>query len=334
MKRACIYTFIFLFVTVELSAKPVVLTLYPAKVSESQQKYQLLPKADQKIDADAVPLYEKAIESIPKDFNSEQVTDWLILPLKELPQEQADKVIQQCMDSLKLVTRAARCNECNWPEWNPDADTPGLKGYRHLAFVIRLWARLEISRGQYDGAFVAMQTGFGMAKHLGQAPTINQGLVGIAVGALMFKEIEQFIQQKDSPNLYLALADLPRPFINIEKAIANERENLKSYNSQLRKQFETQLKPAHDRTRMIANRFSNHLNVLQAVEAIRNFATTHDGKLPKSLSDISEVEVPKDLVSGEVFYYRLTDAGAILKSAIPEGGDEKDSTQYEIVLNK
>ncbi len=334
MKRARVCAIVLSLIVVEVNAKTVELSLYPTKIPESTQKYQLLSKADQQIDADAVPLYEKAIESMPKDFDSEQVKQWLNLPLKELPQEKADEVLQQCLDSLKLVARAVRCKDCNWPDWKPGMQPANLNKYRELAFVIRLWARLEISRGQYDGAVVAMQTGFGMARHLGQGPTIIQGLLGIAAGGLMCGEIEQLVQQKDSPNLYPALANLPRPFIEIEKAIANEKENLKNYNSQLRNEFEKQLEPAHDRSRLIAKRFDNHLNALQSVEAVRHYAAIHEGQLPEKLSDISEVDVPKDLVSGEAFDYRRTDAGAILKSAIPEGGDERDSVQYEIVLKK
>jgi len=52
---------------------PVELTIYPAKAGELEQKYQLMVKAEDQIDADAVPLYEKAVKSIPKDFNQEQI---------------------------------------------------------------------------------------------------------------------------------------------------------------------------------------------------------------------------------------------------------------------
>jgi hypothetical protein len=334
MKRAYIYVIILFLTSVELCADTVELTLYPANISEQAQKYTLLPKDDQQIDADAVPLYEKAIESLPKDFDSEQVSDWCNLPPEKLPQEQANEVLQQCMESLRLVARAVKCKECNWPDWKPGDDPVNFKGYRELDFVIRLWARMEISRRQYDGAVIAMQTGFGMTRHLGQGPTIIQGLVGIAAGELMCEEIEQFIQEKDSPNLYWALANLPKPFIEIEKAIAYESDNLKNYNSLMQKQFETQLKPAHDRVRLNAKKFDNHLNELQVVEAIQNYAAVHEGQLPQTLSDISDVEMPKDLISGRAFEYSRTDAGAILKSAMPEGGDERDIVQYEIVLKK
>jgi hypothetical protein len=336
MKSAYIYVIIFLLLTVELNAKTVELTLYPAKIPESAQNYQLLPKTEQQVDADAMPLYEKAVESMPKDFNSEQIRKWLEQSIEKFPQKNAEELVQKHLDSLKLVAQAARCKECNWSDWKPGEDSIEMSGCKNLAFVIRLWARLEISRGQFNGAVVAMQTGFGMARHWGQGPTIIHGLVGINVGSLMCGEIEQFVQQKDSPNLYWALANLPRPFIDIEKAIEIEKKFILDLppNDVRREQTAEQKEAALDRVRSISKRLDNSVNGLQCVEAIRHYAAIHEGQLPEKLSDISDIEVPNDLISGEAFEYSRTDAGAILKSEIPEGGKEKDSTRYEIMLKK
>jgi len=155
-----------------------------------------------------------------------------------------------------------------------------------------------------------------------------------AAGEMMCREVEQFIQRKDSPNLYWALAFLPRPFVDMEKAIEKERANLKDYNVLVRRQFEEQLKPAHDMMRMIQRRANTRLNALQCLEAIRHYAATHEGQLPEALSDISDVEIPKDLMSGKAFEYHRTTTGATLQSAIPEGGNERDAVHYEIVLKK
>src|SRR4030042_4940155 len=65
---------------------PVKLTIYPAKASEIEKKYQLVVKAEDQIDGDEVPMYEKAIKSIPKDFNQEQIREWLNLPAGQFPQ--------------------------------------------------------------------------------------------------------------------------------------------------------------------------------------------------------------------------------------------------------
>lgn len=315
---------------------PVELTIYPAKAGGLEQKYQLVVKAEDQIDDDAVPLYEKAIKSIPKDFNQEQIREWLKLPAEQFPQQQAEDALQKYIEPLKLMARAARCKECKWTEWKPGDEPGDLGGYRKLAYILEMWARLEISRGGYEGSAIAIRTGFGMARHLGQAPTIVQGLVGISVGAIMCREVEQFLQIRESPNLYQTLVSLPRPFVDVEKAIENEKKvDLDLPANDIRRgQTAEQKETTFDRVRLISKRLDNNLNGLQCVEAIRHYAAKHDGQLPENLSDINQMEVPKDMMSGKMFEYSRTSAGAVLKSAMPEGGGPKDIFHYVIVLKK
>jgi hypothetical protein len=339
MKRAVISLVILSLTLVPANARrfaegPVKLTVWPAKAPESADKLRLLPKAEDLADANAVPLYEKAVQSMPRGIKQDQIQEWLKLPPEQLPQQQAEEMVQKYMESLKLVVQATKCKQCNWPDWKPGAEIANLNEYRELAFVIQLWARLEVSRGGYQGALLAMQAGFAMARQLGEAPTIVQALVGISVAAMMCREVEYLVQAKDAPNLCAALAGLPRPLIDVEKAIEKERANLKDYNVLVRGQLEKQLEPAHERTRLISKRLTNNLNGLQCVEAIRHYAGTHEGQLPEALSDISDVEVPKDLMSGKTFQYRRTADGVELQSTMPEGGGPGDTIRYEIVLRK
>ena len=317
---------------------PVRLTIYPAKAGELEKKYHLVVKTEDQIDGDAVPLYEKAVKLIPKDFNQEQIAEWLKLPAEQFPQQRAEEMLQQYLEPLKLVAQAARCKECNWPQWKPE-DEPvdlGLGEYRKLAFILELWARLEISQGGHEGAIIAMRTGFGMARHLGQTPMIVQGLVGISVGAIMCKELEQYMQGQDSPNLYQMLADIPKPFVNVEKVIENEKKvSLDLPPDDIRHgQTAKQKEAMFDRVRSISKRLDNSLNGLQCVEAIRHYAATHNGQLPEKLSDISQIEVPKDAVVGKEFEYSRTSTGAVIKSVMPEGGGPKDMIHYVIVLKE
>jgi hypothetical protein len=340
MKHKYLYLVILSLAVVPANARrfasgPLELAVYPAKVTELAEKYYLLSKADKQTDADAVPLYEKAIQAMPRGRTQEkQIREWLKLPAEQLPQKQVEETIQKHMESLRLVAQAARCKQCNWPKWKPGTMPPDQSEYRSLLFLLELWARLEIVRGEYGGALLAMQTGFGMARHLGQAPTCVQAMVGSAIGGAMCKEVELFIKGKDSPNLYWALANLPKPLADVKKAIESDRANLKDYNFLVRRQFEKQLKPAHDRMLFIAKRLDNNLNALQCVEAIRNYAATHDGRLPEKLSDISGLELPTDVMNDKAFGYHRTATGAVLQSEMPEGGDEADVVRYQVVLKK
>jgi hypothetical protein len=211
-----------------------------------------------------------------------------------------------------------------------------LAGYRKLAYILSLWARLEINGGGYEGAATAIRTGFEMARDLGQGPTIVQALVGVAVGAVMCREIEQYVQEKDSPNLYRALAGLPSPLIDVERTIENEKKVVHDLPSKdlRRGQTAEQKESAFDRVRSISKRLVNDLNGLRCVEAIRHYAATHDGHLPENLGDISQINVPIDAMSGKAFEYRRVSAGAVLKSVMPEGGGPRDIIHYMIVLKK
>lgn len=203
-----------------------------------------------------------------------------------------------------------------------------------MGFLVRLWARFETVRGGNNGALLAMQTGFGMARHVGQGPTTMQAMVGTAIGGLMCREVELFIKGEDAPNLYHALADLPRPLVYVAKAIDSERANLTGLNALIRKRTEKMLEPAHERILLIEKRLGNNLNVLQYVEALRDYAAAHDGRLPEKSSDLTDLELPKDLVSGKPFEYRRTEAGAVVTSTMPEGGDPVFIVRYEVVLKK
>jgi hypothetical protein len=152
----------------------------------------------------------------------------------------------------------------------------------------------------------------------------------------MCREVEQYVQGKDSPNLYQALANILRPLVNVEKAIENEKKvDLGSVaDESMREQIAKQNESSYERVRLISKRLDNNLNGLQCVEAIRHYATAHDGQLPENLSDISQTEVPKDVMSGKAFEYSRTSEGAVLKSAMPQGGGPEDTVHYMIVLKK
>jgi hypothetical protein len=312
------------------------LVVHPAEVTSEAGKYALLPKPESLRDGDAVPLYNQAIAALPSAPSVKQMGQWLNLPTEQFPLDTVEGVIQQHMESLRLAAKAVRSRECNWPAWKPGMPPLDHSGYRKLAFVMRLWARFEMVNGRYDGALLAIQTVNGMARHLCDAPSIGQAMVGIAVAGVTCREVEQFVQCQDAPNLSKVLADLPRPFVDIEQVIARETQAAGQglLNRLTQKMTQNQLKQSYDRVRMIANRLECNLAALQCVEAIRAYAASHEGQLPSTLDDIDEVSVPNDPMSGQPFNYTRTGSDAALESVVPEGGDKKDQIRYEIVLKK
>ncbi len=313
------------------------LTLSPSKTTEAAKKYRLLPSAEEQTDTDAVPLYQKAIQSFP-DFQSKQFSDWRSLPPDQLPVEQVESALKNLKPTLDLVSQAARCKQCNWPFIKPEQAQQqvmdDLSKYRQLAFVLDVQTKLQIAQGQYDRAIETLKTSLTIAKHLGEAPTLIQGMVSIAIAALNISRIEQFIQSDNAPNLYWALKDLPQPLVDINKAIKIETDNLKNYNILLRKQFEKQLKPAHDRIRKMMNHVDRKIVALQCIEALRLYAGSHNGKLPEKLSDVTELTIPDDPVTKKSFSYKSTGPEAVLELEGTEGSEDRDAVRYEIKLRQ
>lgn len=301
------------------------LVLSPQKALAEPGKWTLLPPESAMIDGDAVPLYEKAAQALPDKAGDEQIRKWAAMPIEQLPLDQVEDALSKYTESLKAAARAAKCRQSNWPEYTPGMEVKYLEEYRRIAFAVRLWARLEIANEGYDGAILALQTAFGMSRHIGQAPTIIQVLVGTSIGGVACRQVAEFVQGVDAPNLYPALASLPRPFVQMEKALETERKAagpqgvLEGSNAAL------------DRFRLITTRLDRDLAALQCVEAIRSYAASHGGKLPASLADITEVSVPGDPTNnGEPFRYAATGSTAILESFLPPGGSEKEQVRYEI----
>lgn len=312
------------------------LVLSPQKISAEPGKWTLLPPESAMVDGDAVPLYEKAIQALPDKTNDVQMQECLKTPIDQLPIEQVERALDPYWGSLKCVAQAVRQRECRWPEWKPGMQVANLDEYRRLCFAVRLWARLEIARDEYEGAVLALRTGFGMANQHGRGPTLIQSQIAIAMASMMCKEVEEFVQRPNAPNLYMALAELPRPLVEIEKAIDYEKKAAASTvrGKLFKPQYESVLKPAHDRSRLLVKRLDSNLAALQCVEAIRAYMASHDGQAPAALTDITELSVPKDPMVDGPFQYTQAASGAVLESSLPPGATERDKIHFEIFIKR
>lgn len=314
------------------------LTFSPAKATEAAQKYKLLPATEEQTDTDAAALYQKAVQSLPQDYQPKQFYDWRRLPPDQLPVEQIESALNKLKSTLDLLYQATRSKQCNWPFVKPGKVSQqfmdDLSKYRQFAFILDVQAKLQIVQGRYDQAKETLKTSLAMAKHLGDAPTLIQGMVGIAIAALNQSRIEQWIQSDNAPNLYWALEDLPQTLVDVKKAIKIETDNLKNYNLLLRLQFKKQLKPAHDMVRKQMNHVDRKIAALKYIEGLRLYAGSHDGKFPEKLSDVTDVKIPVDPVTKKPFSYKCTGSEAVLELEATEGSESRDAVRYELKLKE
>jgi tetratricopeptide (TPR) repeat protein len=320
-------------------SKTVEMALHPARAPEPVHKYRLVPSSDELTDADAAPLYDKAIQSLPPDpLVQKRMREWRGMPVDQLPRQEVLSALQKFDLALKLVEQAARCRQCKWPEMVPgpvtDAHMQELRKYRDLAFALDVQARLQIDQGQYDDAIGTLQTSLGMARHLGEGPTLVQGMTGISAAALSLRRVEEMVQRRDAPNLYWALQDVPQPPVDLTKTMASEITNLKNYNLLVRRQLEKILQPAHDRIRLQMGALCRQIAMLQCIEAMRLYAGTHNGTFPNELSDVTEVPIPLDPIDRKPFVYYRTGSKVALEADAPKGAEARFALRYLLNLEK
>ena len=82
------------------------------------------------------------------------------------------------------------------------------------------------------------------------------------------------------------------------------------------------------------NRLDRNVAALQCIEALRFYASAHDGKFPNDLRDITQVPVPDDPVTQKPLIYRRNDSKAILEAPAEKGQADKYTIRYELSLKE
>jgi hypothetical protein len=446
---------------------PIKLSIRPAAAPVPALKYQLLPQLLDQTPGNAALLYYRTFSpewhSYRKDSKFyDKLDEWKQAPLHELPRKEADRLLAD--KSLKEADLAARREQCDWELTDRVRQEgfslllPDMHGFRQLATMLAVRARLEIAHGNYDQAIYTLQTGFALARQLNEAPLLFTSLVGMAITQVMAEQVETLIQAPNAPNLYWALTELPQPLIDLRKGIEGERLALSAWlpdlkdlekrplaSHQVQEQMDRLLgflRGASDlhslqgsnwesklvltamtakfypeakkallaaglnaelieamptfqvvlihsmrqfyRTRdelfrwcsfpywqgreamhQVDSRFGQmrermeegfplgsaflpavqkvyfaralmerRIAAVRCIEAIRLYAASHEGKLPEKLSDMTEVPIPVDPVTGKQFEYQSARDKATLYGPPPDGEEptERNSLRYELTL--
>ena len=142
----------------------------------------------------AAPIWLRASQTA-REVNKKLNYDWLGTPLKDLPKEELRERLASYGPALRFAEQAARRRTCDWetPPFNPvhwDFPYSELQSCRELAQLLSIRCRLALSEGDFDTAAHSLRLGLALARHLGEGDTIIQSLVGIAIAAVMFADIE------------------------------------------------------------------------------------------------------------------------------------------------
>jgi hypothetical protein len=215
--------------------EPTQLNLRPAAAPEPALRYRLLPELMDQEPGNAVEVYKQAIEALKKARKESDggatgdVLRWLKLPADELPRDEARKLLDRYTEVFRLADRAARCESSDWRlvervrQGGVETKFVEIPPTVELARLLALRARLAIVEGRTDQALHDLQTGLAAAKQIGDGPLFVCPLLGAAFATFTLKELELFLSQEKTPNLYWALTALPRPFLDLRKPLEGER---------------------------------------------------------------------------------------------------------------
>jgi hypothetical protein len=448
--------------------KPIELTLHPAAPPTPALKYRLVPELRDLTPGNGLVLYYRAFSPEwmhhRKPEMAKAINQWL-----DNPKQQPGKELRwiENYKALQEIDLGARRQFCDWEmadRLRKDGIAfllPDIQAFRGFGNLLAIRIRFEIADGHYDKAAHSLQTGFRLARDLGEGPTLIQALVGIAIGAMMLNQVDEWVQTPGSPNLYWSLTNLPHPFVSLRRPMEGERMVVDSLlpglreiladpkgaplaPQQLQGQFEkmgsalamegamegtggiwenralyapavakaypgakrfllaqgwsaeqveamtmlqavlmhqvytydrlydemmkweglpywemraglersekllkqakaageasavlaTLLLPAVQKVFFAQARLERKIAALRCVEALRLYAAAHDGKLPAALSDITEVPVPLDPVTGKAFDYKAEGDKATLSAAPPAGEQPGpgNALRYELTM--
>jgi hypothetical protein len=205
-------------------AKPrtVRLTLAQAAAPSPALKYLLLPPIVDQSPGNAEAMLQTATNLLPNDtLNAplrDKMNDWLKLPVADLPRSDVDKLLASMKGSLRYATLGARREYCHWDialrEEGSNAMLPSLGALRQIARGLALRARLSLADGHVDDALGDIQTLAGVARYVGDGPTVLHTLVGVAIENLAADQLDLWAETKGSPNLYWALVRVPHPLVD------------------------------------------------------------------------------------------------------------------------
>jgi len=103
---------------------------------------------------------------------------------------------------------------------------PDVQEARSMGRLLRLKIKHQLMQRDFDGAISSISDGMRLAEFVGQGETIIQKLVGIAIAAIMRECILDAIATPGCPNLYWALASVPRPIIDMNESLLWEVGNI------------------------------------------------------------------------------------------------------------
>lgn len=293
----------------------------------------------------------------------------LEVPPKEMDIERVRAHLDACQGKLDILAKAALCKTVDWPkiwpcyEIDTEADIPVFfqgtlmsmpkrnTGTDDKAFkpketlkideypdlveqletagqLIALKARYHIVRDDYPEACRWIRIGLSFSRQMAVNSNPLLGFAGMANATRILQQIEVWIQQPGSPSLFRSLQDLPDPLISGDCWDQTMRDSGYSEGRTI-----TEIKPAtvsNSQPLVLERQLRRFIAILGCMESIRLHAALNQQRFPGTLSEIQEVRVPADPLTGKPFDYAIDGPWIILrtKDGAPPGRFE---FRYQVI---
>ena len=192
-------------------------------------RYTLYPEVRTQVNGNAAQGYYRAFSPDWMNYRNEKdyaknQEKWLSIPLKELDV----KEINIPRGMLQQLRESSLKTHCDWDmlaKLKQDGIQmllPDIQVMREFSRALAIDCRVQLKKGEIDKALEDIRTGLTLSHHLGEGPTLIQGLVAVAAGSTMFPRIDEMITHEKSPNLYWALTSLPQPLVSFRTGLGGE----------------------------------------------------------------------------------------------------------------
>ncbi len=205
------------------------LTLTPRAIERPLSKYRLMPAEFELHEGNAAPILLRLPWEQTPYFANEvpKLAEYLDLPLNS-PRFQGNDVFP----FFKRIKSAAYRRTADWQypigeQPYGDILLPDVQGARFVVGQgLSAWIRQRLSQGKLDQAQEGIRVGLAVVRHYGRTPFAITQLVCCAVDSMFLSRIAELISQPESPNLYWALTQLPRPLVDARHAVEMEERFL------------------------------------------------------------------------------------------------------------
>jgi hypothetical protein len=207
------------------------LSVSPAPEPVPALKYRLFPLSSTRKGGNAVPIYLRLNQErndAGRKHLREEPDKWNKLPLDKIPLKEAKEFVRSYSRVYQQFDLGARRKTADW-NYTLDQGSvvdillPDAQQMRSFTPMLILRARVEIAEGDCPAAIRALETGFSFSRQVGGGPFLISGLVGVAIAGQFCDVVPDLIERPDCPNLYWALAVLPRPLVDLREAMELEQ---------------------------------------------------------------------------------------------------------------